>query len=216
MVQDLLLDPAPPRAMTPHDPGRRTILKALGASAGAAALAPFLSDEGLLAFAELQRTGEAAALKVLSPGEFTTLEALVEAIIPADERSPGARAARVAEYVDLLLGESEETAREEWRAGLRAVEAEAQARFGAAFAGLRPEGAVTLLTEWSAREKAPESPLEVFFNTTKDATITGYYTSEIGIHQELRYKGNTFTPEFVGCATEDGRDCPHCGRKAER
>ena len=202
--------------MTPHDPGRRTVLKALGASAGAAALAPFLSDEGLLAFAELQRTGGPAVLKVLSPGEFATLGAFAEAIVPADERSPGARAARVAEYVDLLLGESEEAAREEWRAGLRAVDGEARARFGAPFADLGPDEIDTLLTEWSAREKAPQTPLEVFFKTTKDATIQGYYTSEIGIHQELRYKGNTFTPEFVGCATEDGRDCPHCGQKAAR
>ena len=49
---------------------------------------------------------------------------------------------------------------------------------------------------------------------TKQATIRGYYTSEIGIHQELRYKGNQFLPEFVGCQTEDGKDCPHCGQKA--
>ena len=26
----------------------------------------------------------------------------------------------------------------------------------------------------------------------KQATIRGYYTSKIGIHQELRYKGNQF------------------------
>jgi hypothetical protein len=57
--------------------------------------------------------------------------------------------------------------------------------------------------------------LEAFFADTKQATIHGYYTSEIGIHQELRYKGNTFVPVFVGCLTEDGQDCPHCGRKAK-
>ena len=35
--------------------------------------------------------------------------------------------------------------------------------------------------------------------TTKDATIRGYYTSEIGIHRELTYQGNKFLREFVGC-----------------
>ena len=49
----------------------------------------------------------------------------------------------------------------------------------------------------------------------KQATIHGYYTSKIGIHDELRYKGNQFLREFVGCQTEDGKDCPHCGQKAE-
>jgi hypothetical protein len=52
--------------------------------------------------------------------------------------------------------------------------------------------------------------------TTKHATIQGYYTSEIGIHRELRYKGNQFLTAFVGCETEDGKDCPHCGQKAQR
>jgi hypothetical protein len=48
---------------------------------------------------------------------------------------------------------------------------------------------------------------------SKDATLRGYYTSEIGIHQELKYQGNKFLREFVGCQTEDGKDCPHCGQK---
>ena len=47
----------------------------------------------------------------------------------------------------------------------------------------------------------------------KQATVRGYYTSEIGIHQELRYKGNRFLREFVGCETENGKDCPQCGQK---
>ena len=47
----------------------------------------------------------------------------------------------------------------------------------------------------------------------KQATIRGYYTSKIGIHDELHYKGNVFLKEFVGCQTEDGKDCPICGQK---
>ena len=68
-----------------------------------------------------------------------------------------------------------------------------------------------------SRGPAPvdKTPLEAFFVTAKQATIHGYYTSEIGIHQELQYKGNKMLPEFVGCLTVDGKDCPHCGQKAE-
>jgi hypothetical protein len=61
---------------------------------------------------------------------------------------------------------------------------------------------------------APALPLEQFFVMAKQATIHGYYTSEIGIHKELQYKGNRAIVEFVGCATVDGQDCPHCGQKA--
>jgi len=198
--------------MVPADKliGRRGVLQALGA----AALAPWLSDQGLLAFARIQKAKAPAALRVLAETDKATLDALLEGLIPADERSPGAREARVAEYIDLLLAESEEAARADWRAGLSALEAEARARFGAAFTRLRPEQVDALLADLSRNETAPQAPLEVFFKATKDAAIRGYYTSEIGIHRELRYKGNSFTPEFVGCLTEDGRDCPHCGQKA--
>ena len=47
----------------------------------------------------------------------------------------------------------------------------------------------------------------------KQATVYAYYTSSIGIHQELRYKGNVFIKEFVGCQTVDGKDCQYCGQK---
>jgi hypothetical protein len=191
---------------------RRTVLQGLSVLA----LAPWLSDEGLLAFAHIQKAAAPAALRVLTPAEFATLEALLEALIPADERSAGAREARVAAYVDLLLEESPEETRAAWRSGLALVEAEAQARFGASFPRLTPDHQEALLTEMSRNEAAPQSALEAFFKTTKDAAIRGYYTSEIGIHRELRYQGNSFTPEFVGCLAEEGRDCPHCGAKAAR
>ena len=73
----------------------------------------------------------------------------------------------------------------------------------------------TILASISKRELAPETPLEQFFVMTKHATIQGYYTSEIGIHKELHYKGNSILQDFVGCLTVDGKDCPHCGQKAE-
>ena len=65
------------------------------------------------------------------------------------------------------------------------------------------------------RHPPERTPLEAFFCNTKQATIHGYYTSEIGIHKDLRYKGNQILAEFVGCETVDGKDCPHCGRKAK-
>ena len=59
--------------------------------------------------------------------------------------------------------------------------------------------AADLLGAISRNELAPVTPLEEFFVTTKEAAIRGYYTSEIGIHKELTYKGNKFLREFVGC-----------------
>ena len=238
--------------MTTRAVSRRAALRRIGAGAGALTLLPFLSDEGLAAFVHIQGTKAAPSLKVLSPSQYATLEALVEAIIPADERSPGAREARVADYFDLVLSEAQPSLKEEWLAGLAAFDAEATRRFGKPFLRLDAGQVETLLTDVSrfeavktkpeetAREVTrydqptqkpvlvegllgdvsrfdpdrPRPPLEAFFATTKRATIHGYYTSEIGIHKELRYKGNQILAEFQGCLTQDGKDCPHCGQKA--
>lgn len=192
---------------------RRAALKSIGVAAGTAALVPWLSDEGLLAFAELQATKAAPKLLVLSPSQYATLEALVEAIIPADERSPGAKEARVADYVDLLLSEADDTVKAQWVGGLAGLDEETQSRFSRPFVKLTATQVETVLTDISRNERAAKTPLESFFVTTKNATIQGYYSSEIGIHKELRYQGNKMLPEFVGCQTQDGKDCPHCGQK---
>lgn len=192
---------------------RRAALKALGAGAGTVALLPLLSEQGLLAFGRIQ-SAQVAAPRVLSASQLATLEALVEAIIPADDRSPGAKEARVADYIDLLLSESEDTLVLQWIGGLAELDEEAATRFGAPFARLDAAHTDAILAEISANELTPQTPLDAFFVMTKDATIHGYYTSEIGIHRELRYKGNKFINEFIGCETVDGKTCRHCGQKA--
>ena len=192
---------------------RRAALKAIGTGVGTAAALPWLSDEGLLAFARLQETPGAPQLKVLSRPQFETLEVLVEAIIPTDERSPGAKQARVADYIDLLLSEVDREIALQWFGGLAALDAEAMTRFRSPFGRLNAGQIDTILQSISRNEKAPQMPLETFFVIAKQATIRGYYTSNIGIHQELRYKGNQFLREYVGCQTEDGKDCPYCGQK---
>jgi hypothetical protein len=230
---------------------RRNALRILGAGATSVAVLPWLSDEGVAAFAEIQRTKAAPVLKALTAAQYATLVALAEAIIPADERSPGAKEARVADYVDLLLSEGDDKLRQEWRDGLAALDADATTRFGAPFVKLAAPQVEAMLTEISRNEKVAEpkpreepsqkerpadvataekpadaalnapatsrgkSPVEKFFVTAKQATIHGYYSSEIGIHKELRYKGNQILAEFVGCHTVDGKDCPHCGQKAQ-
>ena len=189
---------------------RRAALKALGTTA---TLLPALSHDGLLAFSRIQAGTAAPTPKVLSASDFATLEVLVEAIIPTDERSPGAKEARVADYIDLLLSESDAEVALKWMGGLAALDQHAVSRLGRPFAKLDAGQLDAILAAISKNELEPATPLEEFFVMTKQATIRGYYSSEIGIHRELRYQGNQFLQNFVGCATEDGKDCPHCGQK---
>ena len=199
--------------LKPRGVSRRTALKAFGTGIGTVAALPWLSDEGLLAFARIQESNAPPQPKVFSPSQFATLELLVDAIIPTDDRSPGAKQARVADYIDLLVSEGDRRLSLEWLGGLAALDGEAVARFRAPFVKLGPSQVDAIMQTISRNEKSPETPLEAFFVMAKQATIRGYYTSKIGIHDELHYKGNVFLKEFVGCQTEDGKDCPHCGQK---
>jgi hypothetical protein len=41
-------------------------------------------------------------------------------------------------------------------------------------------------------EKEPKAPEELFFRLIKNATVQVYYTSKIGIHTDMDYKGNVY------------------------
>jgi Gluconate 2-dehydrogenase subunit 3 len=174
---------------------RRMAVKAIGAIA----VWPYLSDRAAEAFATIQSTQAPPALAFLTAAQYTTLDALAETIIPTDDHSPGARDARVADYIDLLLSESDDPTQRSWTAGLALLDAESRRRFKAPYARLTLPQATELLTPLATNEDSPRAPLEQFFKATKDATIRGYYTSEIGIQKELEYKGNRILGEFVGC-----------------
>src|SRR3989442_3143982 len=68
-----------------------------------------------------------------SASEYDMLDRLCEIIIPADEQSPGAHQAQVRYYLDVMVGFSDPQNQQRWRAGLQAVEEEAQASFGKTF-----------------------------------------------------------------------------------
>ncbi|HEY5906571.1 MAG TPA: gluconate 2-dehydrogenase subunit 3 family protein, partial [Vicinamibacteria bacterium] len=163
-------------------PTRRAVLQGLGLGAAA-----FLSPAAAQALESLRDTGDAAKTVFFGADEFALVEALTDRIIPTDAQSPGARAARVAEFVDLLLSEQDEDLQRTWREGLGAVDAAAREAQGRKFAGLDAAAQDALLAEWSRNETDPKTPLEQFFVEAKLRTIQGYYTSEIGIHKDLRY-----------------------------
>lgn len=127
------------------------------------------------------------------------VDQLTELILPADERSPGAREARVSEFIDLMIAHGKEEAKQQWVRGLALVHGEAGARFGKPFLACSPAEQDQIMAAMAQNESAPTSDLERFFVLLKSMTIDGYYTSAIGIHQDLRYKGNRPQVQFPGC-----------------
>jgi hypothetical protein len=62
-----------------------------------------------------------------------------------------------------------------------------------------PEERIAVLTVLSDNARMTDLPEVRFFKELKRITVQGYYTSKIGIHDELRYKGNRILQEYVGC-----------------
>ncbi|MEP7339780.1 MAG: gluconate 2-dehydrogenase subunit 3 family protein, partial [Acidobacteriota bacterium] len=130
--------------------------------------------------------------------ELALVDELSELIIPADEHSPGARAAKAAEYIDERLAETlEEKPKQDWRDGLKLVDQLSIEMHGKAFMQSSPDQRIALLTRIAANEESPQKPEEKFFVELKSRVAHAYYTSKIGIHQELEYKGNTYLREFA-------------------
>jgi glucoside 3-dehydrogenase (cytochrome c) hitch-hiker subunit len=135
----------------------------------------------------------------LTESEFAILDELSEMIIPTDSHSPGGRAAKVAAFIDSQLAEAwEEKDRSDWRSGLGLVDRLSQQMSGTPFVKSSSEQRVAVLTRMAQNESKPEKPEEQFFRELKGRVVYAYYTSEIGIKQEMEYKGNTYQAEFAG------------------
>lgn len=141
----------------------------------------------------------AAAPKFFTADEFALLDGLSEMIIPTDAQSPGAGAAGVASFIDARLAEAwDDKDRTDWRAGLALVDRLAQETSGQPFLRSSDTDRLAVLTRIARNEAEPQKPEELFFRELKARVVHAYYTSEIGIKQDMEYKGNTYLPEFVG------------------
>lgn len=186
---------------------RREAIKTIGIGVGVIASLPVLGNSQELAShdhsnhsAQAAAPAKAQPLKFFTEEENKTVIELSECIIPADDHSPGAKAAQVNEYIDLVVSESPDANRQTWREGLAAINKMSREKFGKPFPDASADQQIELLKEISKNERSPQTVEERFFRTIKYATIDGYYTSEIGIKRELQYKGNSFLKEFTGCA----------------
>jgi len=131
--------------------------------------------------------------------EFAMLDTLTDLIIPTDDHSPGAHAAGVAPYIDKSVAEaflSEE--KDSWRKGLAAINKLSDTMHQRPFLQTSHDQQIALLKKISANEDHGTTEPEKFFGQLKQTTASVYYSSSIGIHQEMNYKGNVVLEQFVG------------------
>jgi len=105
----------------------------------------------------------------------------------------------VATYIDARVGESiEEESKKRWHEGLKRIDSLSQEMHGKRFLEGTPDERVAVLSRIAANERNPQTADDHFFLELKFKTADAYYSSKIGIHQEMEYKGNVLLPEFAG------------------
>jgi len=155
----------------------------------------------LFAFFQGAHPASGYTLRTLNPHQNDTVVAMIDQIIPATD-TPGAKGARVNEFIDVILTEwADAEERKNFLDGLAGVDKQANDLFAKNFVDASPAQQVTLLRSMDESVAAQRTrrmrhgntiPEErdkqlhgEFFNVFKGITVHGYYTSEIGFSQEL-------------------------------
>jgi hypothetical protein len=197
---------------------RRDALKLLAAAPAAATLAwsdAEASIAGRLAQAA-QASGAAFTPKFFTTAEWRTVRTLVDIIIPKDERSGSATDAGVPEFMDFMM--LDQPARQvAMRGGLAWLDRQCEERYDKRFVDCADAERTAVLDDiaWST-DGAPGRPLDptpgsprsaaalrhgiAFFNSFRDLTATGFWTTRMGI-EDLRYTGNRAV-RWNGCPEE--------------
>ena len=140
------------------------------------------------------------AARFFTPAQHKLVEELSETIIPKDSHSGGAKDAKVADFIEQRVGDGGDAVQKElWKEGLRLIDSMSQHYTGKSFVDGSPEDRVAVLTVLSDNDHMTDIPEVRFYKELKHLTVLGYYTSSIGIHDEMEYKGNRYNQEFIGC-----------------
>src|SRR5262245_12035436 len=117
------------------------------------------------------RGGQPAKLQFFTPEQAAEVEAMAAQIIPTDS-TPGAREARVINFIDRALVTFEKSEQGAYTKGLQDLEAQTKQIVPSAtkFSALSSEDQIKVLT---AMEKTP------FFNLVRTHTITGFFASPV-------------------------------------
>ncbi len=184
---------------------RRDALKRLAmASLGAATAPTWVTTLSHIAHAHAAgarpQAGATWEPKVFTPHQNETVVTLTELIIPQTDTA-GAKAAQVNVFIDTVLDDADAPEREEFLRGLSWMDERSQALFGTHFIDSEGNEQTALLTIVSSEDNhsLPERTGVEFFQALKQLTVTGYYTSEIGMLEELDDDGSVYFDDDPGC-----------------
>ena len=127
----------------------------------------------------------------LAESELATLAVLCDIILPATADFGSATAAGVPEFIEFMAKDIPKH-QLPLRGGLMWLDNQSNSRFNLNFTSCTAEQQIEIVEDIAYPEEQPTdmAPGIAFFSLVRNLTLTGYYTSKMGI-EELGYKGNT-------------------------
>jgi hypothetical protein len=188
---------------------RRELLRALASAPLAAAAITWTetdAEAASQAAAQARQTAQQAKApykpRFFTAAEWTTVGVLVDLIIPRDGKSGSATEAGVPEFMDFMMVDqpARQTA---MRGGLAWLDHECDVRYDKRFSACTDGERRAVLDDisWPRRAKPDMAYGVTFFNSFRDLTASGFFTSKGGM-ADLQYKGNTVVMKWTGCPPE--------------
>ncbi len=143
--------------------------------------------------AEKKRDAELRSETFFTPHELATIAVLSDIILPADERSGSATTAEVPDFIEFIV---KDIPRHQlpMRGGLMWIDHEARHRFQKEFKDCTNQQQLQIVEEIAYPDKVSDDDDMMhgvrFFSLLRDLTLTGFYTSKIGVIDDLGYQGN--------------------------
>jgi hypothetical protein len=196
------------------DPTRRDALKILAMGVGGLTAFPILGQaESVasvapamdMAMDKAETNPQSAATwkpQFFDAHQDETLIVLTELIIPATD-TPGAKAALVNRYIDLRYNEEAPANQEAILRALAWFDGRSLALHNKPFVSLTGAQQHSIL-ESVANPKPDQAGNEAgvqAFTLIKDLTVFGYYSSQIGMDEELKYEGDRYNLSYPGACT---------------
>jgi hypothetical protein len=164
---------------------RREAIKRVTLLLGGVALA---GSSGLVAACERaqQRAGTTTSVGTFTVPDVAFLNEVADTILP-ETKTPGAKAANVGAFMALMVTDTYTPQDQDvFRAGMRTIDA-------ATFMAATPQQRLARLEQldreqkdYTGKKKRDDPPH--FFRQMKELTLLGYFTSEIGCTQAMRYR----------------------------
>lgn len=140
---------------------------------------------------ELARDQKLRAETFFTPEEMATIAVLADIIIPKDDKSGSATDAGVPDFIEFIVKDKPEL-QTPMRGGLRWLDLQCMKRYDNPFVKCTGDQQIEMIDEIAFPEQTKPGLQQgaAFFNTMRDLTATGFFTSKIGI-EDLGYVGNT-------------------------